>query len=288
MRAASAQLIALLNSSTAFLMADLYTITLVGGAVLRWTNVDSTLIVSGNTFNVGPLISRGSTRLQAGIEVDSLRVTLSADASVMINGVPLVAFAAAGGLDGARLQLERVFMPAPGDTSAGTILLFGGRVSDVVCKRFEVELEAKSDTELLDVQMPRILYQPACANTLYDSPCALARAAWVINGTAQGVLAGNATVVHALAQATGYFDLGVMTFTSGANNGVSRTVKSYVNAIGNKGITTVRPWPGVVSAGDTFQIVPGCDKTQATCKNKFNNLANFRGFPYVPAPETVT
>jgi len=288
MRAASSQLIALLNSSTTFLMADLYTVTLVGGAVFRWTNADVPLKVSGQTFATGPLFSRGSTRITTGIEVDSLRVTMAADSSVLLNGSPLVAFAAAGGLDGARVQLERIFMPSWGDTSAGTILLFAGRVSNVVCKRLEVELEVKSDTELLDVQMPRVLYQPGCSNTIYDSNCALARSAWRASSAVVGIVPGGSSFTHNLSQADGFFDLGVVTMTSGACAGVSRTIKRFYNVTGNHTFQVVAPWPAAIGVGDTFDVVPGCDKTQSTCKNKFNNVLNFRGFPYVPAPETVT
>jgi len=45
--------------------------------------------------------------------------------------------------------------------------------------------------------------------------------------------------------------------------------------------------PYAPAAGDTFVVYPGCDKSQRTCRLKFNNLANFGGFPYVPAPETA-
>ena len=31
--------------------------------------------------------------------------------------------------------------------------------------------------------------------------------------------------------------------------------------------------------GDIVYVYPGCDKTQATCQSKFNNLARFGGFP---------
>ncbi len=38
------------------------------------------------------------------------------------------------------------------------------------------------------------------------------------------------------------------------------------------------------ATGDAFTVYQGCDHTMATCKAKFNNLANFRGFPFVPPP----
>jgi uncharacterized phage protein (TIGR02218 family) len=37
-----------------------------------------------------------------------------------------------------------------------------------------------------------------------------------------------------------------------------------------------------MAEGDTFEVVAGCDRTFATCKSKFNNVRNFRGFPHIP------
>ena len=34
--------------------------------------------------------------------------------------------------------------------------------------------------------------------------------------------------------------------------------------------------------GQTIVVQAGCDHLPTTCKNKFNNLANFNGFPFVP------
>ena len=39
--------------------------------------------------------------------------------------------------------------------------------------------------------------------------------------------------------------------------------------------------PFAPSPGDAFTVAAGCDHTQATCQGTFNNLPNFRGFPYV-------
>ena len=43
-----------------------------------------------------------------------------------------------------------------------------------------------------------------------------------------------------------------------------------------------------VAAGDGFTIRAGCDKQFATCKAKFGNGANFRGFPHMPGNDFVT
>ena len=45
----------------------------------------------------------------------------------------------------------------------------------------------------------------------------------------------------------------------------------------------VEPGPPVpVEPGDAFDIKAGCDKQFATCREKFSNAANFRGFPHMP------
>jgi uncharacterized phage protein (TIGR02218 family) len=72
-----------------------------------------------------------------------------------------------------------------------------------------------------------------------------------------------------------------VTFESGANVGVSRTVRQSTTS----GLYLARPLDYVPTAGDSFVVYKGCDKSMTTCQSRFNNLANFRGFPFVPPPE---
>lgn len=80
--------------------------------------------------------------------------------------------------------------------------------------------------------------------------------------------------VQAASENPGAFSL------SGARDHVTATVA--VRAANDAGIDFFVPTPYAVSTGDQFSIVVGCDKQVNTCINKFNNLANFRGFPEVP------
>ncbi|KJV58375.1 phage conserved hypothetical BR0599 family protein [Rickettsia felis str. Pedreira] len=52
-------------------------------------------------------------------------------------------------------------------------------------------------------------------------------------------------------------------------------VKSFSNRL----VTLVLPMPFVISTGDEFTIIAGCDKASRTCIVKFNNIINFRGEP---------
>ena len=77
--------------------------------------------------------------------------------------------------------------------------------------------------------------------------------------------------------AAGYFDFGVITFTSGLNNGLSMEVKSYVPGQ----ISLQLPMPYLVAAGDTYSMHAGCDKTLETCRDRFSNLVNMRAEPWL-------
>jgi uncharacterized phage protein (TIGR02218 family) len=39
------------------------------------------------------------------------------------------------------------------------------------------------------------------------------------------------------------------------------------------------------AAGDMIRIEAGCDRRSDTCRLKFANLANFRGFPDIPGED---
>lgn len=294
MKSASAQLTAILEaimnggmSASAYSMADLWTITLINGAVLRYTSYDQNLTYGGHTFLAGDLqFERPGIKSTLGLEVATLDVKVSPceGGACQINGIGALQAIAQGDLDWAVVRLERVFMSTPGDTAPGTVVLFVGLVTDVRgVGRSSAEFTVSSYLYLLDVQLPRNLIQPGCRHVLYDSGCTLSKSAFRVSGV---IAAGsNVKVLQTnLTQTVQYFQLGVIAFTSGQNNGLSRAVIDYQ---ANGQVTLAVNLPETPSVGDTFTIVPGCDKQQSTCQNKFNNLAHFGGFPYVPVPETV-
>jgi uncharacterized phage protein (TIGR02218 family) len=291
MKTASAALINLLNTTVdKFYMADLFTITLNNGSIFRYTNHDINLTVGGNLYLSVP-IERGSLSNSAGINVDELEITIHADDNFTISGTPIIQLFQTGTFDNAYLQLDRVFSPTPWtfpmpNISSDYVLSkqFLGRIDTPEIYSTTATLKAKSLTQLLNLKMPRNLIQSTCGNTLYDGTCGLTRATYQVNSyvTAEST----ATIIYAsgLTQTAGYFSQGVIEFTSGTNLGLKRTVKTHAAS----GILTmILYFPNAPAINDTFTIVPGCDKSMATCQNTFNNLRNYRGMPFVPLPETT-
>lgn len=282
-------LAALLNGGGPLNKADLYRITLAGGQVIRWSGTDVALKVNGELYSLGPGIERTRCRWSIGVEVDSLTADFFTDAArpALIGSTPLVAYASGGGLDGATVELIRAFWGAADSGPIGAVLWFKGDVSELPELTTDGTFTAtvKSMLERLNVMVPRQQYQGQCLATVYDPECGKSSAAFTVAGSATSAATlGRTKFSTSLGQSAGYFDLGTLTFTSGANAGVSRTVKSH--AAGGD-ITLLSPLPAQVAAGDAFIVLPGCDGLQSTCVTKFNNLARFKGQPYIPKPETV-
>ncbi len=282
MKSASPALISLLNAGGPYLMADLYTFRLISGTVLRYTSWDADISYQGSVFSAsGPVIERGRVRVVIGVEVDTLDLTVRADSSKLIGSTPWMQAVASGMLDGAAVQLDRVFLSSP-PVPVGGFVHFSGRVATLQLSRIGAQITVHSALELLNVQMPRNLYQPTCQHTLYDGDCGLNRANFAVGGTVQA--GSTVTVINCNVSApNNAFQLGYLQFASGALTGTRRSIRSSVSGQ----LQVLNPLPLAPAAGDTFTVYYGCDKTLATCSGTFNNKAAFRAFPFLPVPETA-
>jgi len=291
MKTASTALAALLNTAEIFRPADLYTFNLVNGTILNFTSHDVNITIGSVTYTP-MLLKRGNIKSMRGIETTStLGIELMAGSEDLIYAsVPILHTLRRGDFDGAILHLDRVYNPNEWEYNNPPISvdyvmsdLFVGRVDVPEVLRQSAQLDAKSFSDVLNVTpMPGNVLIPSCLNTLYDSVCTVVKATYTTVGSCFG--GSSISLISAnLAALAGYYDLGVIAFTSGANIGLRRTIKSYVPGV----IRLVAPLNYVPAVGDAFTIYPGCDKMATTCTDKFNNISNFKGYPYVPNTEAL-
>ncbi|RWN51380.1 MAG: DUF2163 domain-containing protein [Mesorhizobium sp.] len=78
----------------------------------------------------------------------------------------------------------------------------------------------------------------------------------------------------------GWFTGGVIKWTSGANAGLYNQVRAWTQSTSRLRLWGAARWP--VAVTDTFEIVPGCDKTFSMCKTRFFNSINFRAENLLP------
>ncbi len=313
MRAASTQLALYLNGlrnipDARLTFADCFTFSLLNGPSLYYTNVDYPVAYDGNTFLAnGPMVQGLKYKCNVGLEVDRQQISVAARPTDLVSGAMFLQMLADGALDGAIVQRDRVFLtfasspgaywlnalyqldfnpdfnldfgPGLGTPSSviGGITLFHGRVSTIdEVGRTTSKLTVASDLVVLDYQMPRNLYSATCLHTLYDAGCGLTASSFATNSTA-GV--GSTTTQVNTSAALAVHAQGKIVFNTGANAGLTATVQSILAGVS---LTLRYPLPDPPAAGDGFTVYNGCDHTNGTCKSVFNNLARFRGFPWIP------
>lgn len=270
---------------------DTILLTLADGVtVFRWTTADLPLAIGGHVFYSGganaPLVQRSQYTQNSKLTVDTLDITLTGG-GFTINGQTLPQLGVAGYFRGARVQVDHYFgdNPAHAISLGGVGSFFEGRVGQVEPHGPNLILHLNSELIALNILLPKFVLAPSCGNAVYDQGCALSRAAFTLSGAASGTPTARtiATTSAALtAKAAGYFSLGVLRFTSGANNGKARAVKAWDGTT----FTVQLPFPVAPAAADTFTVYPGCDRTESTCLFTFNNLANYRGYSHIPSSES--
>ncbi len=295
MKNASPATLAILSGGLYF-KVDLYIITLTTGVSYYFTSGETPIgcaiypSATNNSYVTGMTITRGSTTQTVGLNAQEMDLEFwpqfdSPGGPPLIAGYNILTAARLGILDNALVQYAKLFSNTPLTTSQGAVAWFEGLVQEMDVDRDHLMMKVSCDLVTINqVQMPKNLYQSTCTHTLYDAGCTLSKSAFTVSGTVTAVTSASNFNTN-LTQAINYFSLGVLTFTSGANNGFQTTVKQYLQASGN--IQTLIPYPAAVAVGDTFNIYPGCDHLQATCSGKFSNLAHFKATPYVPVPETL-
>lgn len=282
MKSATPALIELLESGRPFLKADLYTLQLSGGTIYRFTSFDIDLVFNSNTYvAAGPVISRTQTRTVIGLEVCSMDLTIAPKDSDTLGGLSWFRAACSGVLDDARITVDTAFIETVPNV-VGILRQFVGLFAPLTIDRGVIEISCNSPTSRLDRQFPRNLCQSGCVHTLFDSGCALNRATYAVVGSVAGSVTSQ-WFDTSLGNAPGWFDTGTLQFSTGVMAGLRRTVKRWDGVR----IAMLNPLPVAPGIGDTFTVWPGCARTRDVCEIKFGNLPNFKGYPYVPVPETA-
>ena len=148
---------------------------------------------------------------------------------------------------------------------------------------------------LLNHQIPRRLFQASCSHTLFDVGCGLSAASFTKNGGVATVLSTTKITTTARLSTTssnGTFAKGVLTWTSGANKGLSSMVCAWTEGYTSSSDALQLDVAPIfaISPGDTFTIAQGCSQTFTSCadlQGATKAYLNFGGQPNTPVPETA-
>ncbi|WP_422073652.1 DUF2163 domain-containing protein [Tranquillimonas rosea] len=164
--------------------------------------------------------------------------------------------------------------------------LFRGTLGEITRAGGAFRAELRGLTEALNQPQGRI-FQRRCGAVLGDAACGvdLGAEGRSAERTLEAVEEGWRLHVRPVAAvAEGWFEGGRVVALSGMAEGVSRRVKIDRAGDGLRELVLWDALPGL-AVGDRVRLEVGCDKSPGTCRDRFGNLLNFRGFPHLPSED---
>ena len=169
------------------------------------------------------------------------------------------------------------------------VLMRRGAIGQVRRGRLAFVAEVRSLAHVLNQTVGRT-FQHACDAELGDARCGvdLDDPAFRASGTVRAVSGDRSFAASGLGGfAADRFTLGRLTWTSGPNAGRIAEVASHEVVVGARRLTLLEAPVRPIAVGHDFVVRAGCDKRIETCRGRFANVANFRGFPHIPGQDTV-
>lgn len=259
-----------------------WTVRRKDGVVLGFTDHDRDLVVDGIACRADTGMTARALQQTTGLSVDNSEAVGALSAAAITEADIL-----AGRFDGAEVRSYLVNWAAPSDWA----MQFRGSFGEVSRSGggFRVELRGLSEA----LNRPQgFAYQPGCSAVLGDGRCRF-------NTMQPGYFAERAVTavedgrVLELTGMTGFdarwFEHGRVEVLNGAAAGLVGVVKN--DSPGPEGRRRIELWQSLgapVGAGDMVRVVAGCNKSAATCRTKFANFLNFRGFPNIPGEDWLT
>ena len=242
---------------------ELYHFWRDGGEHWRYTDGDISVTFDGDVY-VPADLSRSSVKYDSQLEV----TTMSIKAAYVEN--PVLEFIAINPVEILWVSISKLHRDqAPLEAS----VIFLGQIKGVSFKGIAANVNCVGFEHFLKQTVPRWRYQLTCNHMVFDSKCTLVEADYKI--TAVITLDSTKTKLTSAtfdAQEDGYFTGGHIIFGD-----ETRTIVDHVGSI-----VTIMYKFKELEDNDSVDAYPGCDGKIETCKDKFDNLLNFLGFPFIP------
>jgi uncharacterized phage protein (TIGR02218 family) len=255
----------------------------VDGVFLRFTDHNENITFSGNVY-----APAGGFNASARESKDALRGTNVDFIGVISSGAITTKDLAEGRYRAAKITERVVDWRYP----------FAGAF---ITRKYFVE-SIRWNGETWEVQLGtlgRFLRHPvgkvitrSCPYVLGDADCTVDLGPFTESGLSVNTVTSrkkfrlvSATVA---AQPDDWFKYGFVDWLTGDNAGFTTDVAASTGVGGNTvEIDLFISAPGAVQAGDTFDLVAGCEHTADACKTKFSNFDNHGGYPHVPGRDKV-
>jgi uncharacterized phage protein (TIGR02218 family) len=248
------------------------------GVVLGFTDHDQDLELDGVLCRADTGLTARALHQTTGLSVDNTEAFGALSASAISEGDLL-----AGRFDGAEVRAYLVNWTATADH----VEQFRGQLGEISRAGGSFKAELRGLTDLLN-RPHGMAYTPGCSAVLGDGRCRfnLSQPGYFVERAVELVDDGRVFAFSSFASFDDrWFEGGRFEVATGAAAGLVGVVKiDRLDGPGRK----IELWQSIgaaVDAGDTIKVFAGCSKTATSCRVKFANFLNFRGFPHIPGED---
>lgn len=242
---------------------ELYHFWRDGGEHWRYTDGDVSVTFEEDIYTPATL-SRSLIKYNAQLEV----TTLTINASYVNDSV--LEFMAINPVEILWVSISKLYRD---QTPLEASVIFIGQIKNVIFKGITANVECVGFEHFLNQPVPIWRYQLTCNHMVFDSKCTKVAADYkttttvTLDSTGIKLTSADFDVLD-----DGYFTGGKVVFGDEA-----RTIVGHVGSV-----ITLMYKMQELEDNDSVDVYPGCDGRIETCKDKFNNIINFLGFPFIP------
>ena len=261
-------------------LAHCWRLTRTDGVVLGFTDHDARLSFDGTDFEAATGLTGSEAEEALGLAAETREVA-GALSSVSIDADDI----RAGRYDGATVETFVVNWQEPG----AFVPMDVAELGEVKHGETGFSAELRGIAARLDRVRGRS-YRRRCDAVFGDKRCGFPanEAPHTIEATIVEGEASRLVVAGGLGGDPGRFSDGRVVFVDGARAGLAADVSTAgVGAVGTSVVMLAEAIEIDASAGDGVRLTIGCDKRFSTCRDRFGNSVNFRGFPHMPGGDAA-
>ncbi|SLN46055.1 hypothetical protein AQS8620_01896 [Aquimixticola soesokkakensis] len=255
-----------------------WSVTRRDGAVYGFTDHDMTLRFGDISYRADTGMTATALEQSTGLSVDN------SEAMGVLNATSISeADIFAGRLDGAEVVAWLVNWA----DVAQRVILYRGTIGEITRADRGFRAELRGLTEALNQEQGRV-YQAPCGAILGDGACGvdLSQPGYSVELAVETLRDGKFFEFSGIEGFEArWFERGRFVVLGGAAAGLFGVIKNDRTSGGLRRIELWEALKAVVAQGDLVRLEAGCDKRVETCRLKFDNMLNFRGFPDIPGED---
>ncbi len=261
-------------------LANCWALTRRDGVVQGFTDHDEDLVVNGILCRAGTGFTASEATGRFDLSVDGAEIS-GALADDSLSEADL----AAGRYDAATVDTWLVDWSEP----SLKVLIARSTLGEVKREDEAFTAELRGLADALSQYSGR-LYTARCGADLGDARCTIDLTVAGRHGAGSVIRVDSTSLILVdglWSFAEGVFSAGRLLWTGGANAGLAVEIKDHRFEPDGVRLSLWQAMPESIASGDTFTLTAGCDKQFTTCRDRFANTINFRGFPQIPGNDFI-